>query len=127
MKKEVVILVYFITGFLMSCSSPPPSDPKLKEAYAIHQKYLSIGDESMKMLKSVQAEDEKRQELESQIMDWGANIIEVPGFPCSKDREFYEHSHNGPELALTPEEMLEVQKELLDSLQAIRLRIEALH
>lgn len=116
-----VTITVLSLAILASCSSNDKTDPLLQEAFAIHQ-------EAMKLHKDVKAELEKgdlleadRNKLESRLSGWNERIVEVPGFEHDHHHDHdHDHDHDhGPATKVTPEHMLAIQQESLDSIKSI--------
>ena len=123
MKMRIGYWIFILFLVQEGCQGPSNKDPKLKEAFEVHEQYVKVATESLKLLDNLPAENVSRQKLNLKLEQWGENIIEVPGFPHNHNHAFGHHHHHGVQIQLSPEEMLDVQKELLDSVIAIRQRI----
>ena len=123
-------LLYITLAFLLisnsSCSNKAKKDPLLQEAFKIHTEYLKIAEESQKALNKMPRNNSDRQKLQTQLSAWGENIIEVPGFPHTHSKIFEHHHHHGDQIELSSEDMLSVQKELMDSVKVINQRIQGI-
>ena len=131
MNDRIVQLSFFLLIFLMGCSSTSTSDPLLEEAFQIHEQSMEVAKEAREMLEELPADDQYRLNIESRLEFWSENLVEVPGFEHEHDHDHdhghdhdHDHDHDhGPKLELTPEDMLAVQKEFLDSIQVIKSAI----
>ncbi len=128
----------------------------LKEAAKWHNEAAAIHKELMPKMKEIEAlkatltaqkdsligKDESMvSQLESQIMDleniskemkeWMENIVEVPNNEEHHHHEGEEHAHDhkhehGAKIDLTPEQMLEVQKEMKTNILKIQDKVKAI-
>ncbi|MGH1366923.1 MAG: hypothetical protein ACRBF0_25415 [Calditrichia bacterium] len=115
-------LIFF---FLLGCTGSSKPDPLMEEAFRIHQQSMQIVKEIKEILKKLPAGDDSVLKIESRLMSWNENLIEVPGFEHDHNHEHHHHKH-GSQIELSPENMLAVQKVLLDSVIVIRKELENL-
>jgi hypothetical protein len=84
----------------------------------------NVGEDQVEPLKNLLVEIEN---LTEELAGWKAELVEVeiPGEEHDHDHEGHDHGHDhshGPELEITPEQMLELQKEQKAIIEAIMLR-----
>ncbi len=106
----------------VGCSDSSKADPLLEEAFRLHQQSLETADQSRELLQAFPENDPYRQKMAARLREWEERVIEVPGFEHDHDHDHDHdhHHHHGAQIELTPEDMLIVQQELLDSVQAIQ-------
>ena len=126
MKVRYFYLPIFFLLFSFACSNTSKIDPLLEEAHTLHKQAMAVQKEAKEILASLSASDNFRQETNAHLEAWSKQLPEVPGF----EHDHHDHDHNhdhdhdhGPKLELTPEDMLLVQKEMLDSVKVIKDRI----
>ena len=99
-----------------------PTDPQLEQAFQFHQQAIDVNKAIQEQLQSADQYDPKTNALRQRLAVWEENLVEVPGFEHEHDHggaHHHHHHHNsGPEV--TPEHMLNIQKEFLDSIRAIQ-------
>jgi len=110
---------------LQGCTGSSKPDPLLEEAFRIHQQSLQTAEDARELLKKLPADDDKVLKIESRLKSWDENLIEVPGFEHDHNHEHHHHAHS-LQVELSPENMLAVQKVLLDSVSVIRKELENL-
>lgn len=115
-------LIFFLCCIHFGCLGATKNDPKLQEAFEIHKQSLDVAKQSKALLNNLERGDANRVLFDAQLKQWQENIIEVPGFEHDHDHD-HDHHHHNVRYDLSPEDMLEVQKEMLDSIQAIQIRI----
>lgn len=119
MKIQTVSLTILLLFIMISCSHSHKSNPLLQEAFILHEQSLETAQEVEKMILNLPDTNRYRLQIESRLANWNENLIEVPGFEHDHSHHDHDHSHRPP-LELTPEDMLMVQKELLDSVRTMR-------
>ncbi|MEL7219669.1 MAG: hypothetical protein AAGJ93_00040 [Bacteroidota bacterium] len=112
------LLVSLLLLINSGCTGSAPTDLLLKESFQIHQQALQLAEETHEILLKLPKDDPYRVGIESRLEAWSNNLVEVPGF--EHDHHHGHHHHHGPQLELTPEDMLIVQKELRDSASVIK-------
>ncbi len=96
----------------------------MQEAFELHVKSMEIANDSKELLDQIPAGHEEKNRLQARLKEWNDNIIEVPGFEHHHHHgHSHDHNHSHSQLELTPDDMLIVQKEFLDSIQSIQRRI----
>ena len=135
---------FFLLLFLLvaACHSQGEDAHLLKKAAAVHQEAVRIEKqlepqvaELVQYRNALQiqgrtlsaAEQDliaRIDSVESSLLFWEEHHVEVPGFEHEGHQHDHDHSHDhGPSLKLSPEDMLLVQQEFRDSLQALEQRI----
>tara|TARA_B100000497_G_C7584425_1_gene351684 strand:- start:114 stop:542 length:429 start_codon:yes stop_codon:yes gene_type:complete len=125
MIKELIGGLLLLSIVWMGCKGDSKPDPNMQKAFETHSQYLQVAEESQLMLDKLPEDDSIRLILEKQLNEWSQNIIEVPGFE-HEYHHHYGHHHHGQDdshTLLSAGDMLIVQKELLDSVRAIKQRI----
>ncbi len=127
--KNTIIIV--ITCFLIACSGPK-ENPVLAESFEIHKSTMKLSNGIAEKIKRMNdlldnlEEDEMYLKdslgvLKQNYIDWEASVVEVPGYEDEDhghhDHEGHDHDHehdhdHSPSPDLTPEMVLEIQKEL---------------
>ncbi len=121
MKIRTIKWLYLLLVLNLACSGSSKPDPLLEEAFLLHQQSLEIAEESREMIGKLSDKNEQVNRLETRLNNWNESLIEVPGFEHEHEHDHHDHDHDhGPQLDLTPEMMLDVQTELLDSVRAIK-------
>jgi len=129
MKIYIISFLMFLSLAFIGCKGHShPQDPKMKQAFEIHEQYLEVAKKSRELLQNLPPDDSLSDMLNTQLDQWSENIIEVPGFEHEHhhdhDGHHPHHHHNDDAYShLTPDDMLAVQQELLDSVQVIKKRI----
>lgn len=124
-------LIYGLSVFTLilfvSCSGHSKPDPQLEEAFRIHKEALQVEKEARDLLEKLPEDSDAKSKIEARLRSWDENLIEVPGFEHdhSHDHHGHDHSH-GSDVELAPEDMLAVQKVLLDSVTTIREDLQSL-
>lgn len=149
-KFSQLMLVSGLFAFLLlssSCQRGNSSEAQLlSQAAALHQEALRIDQEVKPQLeeliqqsnsiqiqgRALSGEEIRRVEaidaVRSSYAWFENNHVEVPGHDHDHgDHAGHDHDHDhGAELELTPEDMLAVQQEFLDSIKSIRARVALL-
>jgi len=107
-----------------SCNSGEEVDPILKDAFAIHQEAVRIEQTVQRQLDSFQISAEKELNLRARLEQWDEQLVEVPGFE-HEHHHGHDHDHDhdhdhGSSPKVTPEHMLAIQQESLDSIRTIQ-------
>jgi len=123
-----------------ACHSQGGDEHLLKKAAAVHQEAVRIEEQlepqvaelvqyrnalqiQGRTLSAAEQDLIARIDLvESSLLFWEEHHVEVPGFEHEGHQHDHSHDH-GPSLKLSPEDMLLVQQEFRDSLQALEQRI----
>jgi hypothetical protein len=140
-------LFFFLLLTLTACASGEPTDPKLEEAASLHEKAMEAEEALRPMLErleqrhnqiSVQgraltAEEQSFLQSESQLQQrfaqWKEERIEVPGHEHAHHHGHdhgHGHTHGKKMPEATPEHMLNIQRESLDSILVLKGEAEAL-
>ncbi|WP_424964217.1 hypothetical protein [Ekhidna sp.] len=133
MRRLIVIL------FIVSCTAS--SEEKLhQQSVETHDLAIKIGEHVKEKIEQIYAQaDQLEDPLKSLLKDsvrtltrdyeyWKSTIMEVPGH----EHEHHEHDHAGhnhdhsPEADLTPEMVLEIQKDLRDRVVLLNIRAQKL-
>jgi len=145
------ILIFLLSLFALNSCTGEQKDPKLEQAAALHNEAVEREQLARKKLDSLQSHKqqlvadstallEKQQgfirsldQLNLDIDNWSNNLIEVPGFEHhhhhghdhSHDHDHH-HDHGKKQPEVTPEHMLNIQREFRDSIMAIQQRADKL-
>ncbi|NBC06949.1 MAG: hypothetical protein GVY26_07130 [Bacteroidetes bacterium] len=140
-------LFFFLLLTLTACASGEPTDPKLEKAAALHEKALQTEEALRPLLDSLEqrhnqisvqgrALTEKEQsfvksvsQLQQRYAQWKEERIEVPGHEHAHDHDHdhsHDHTHGKKMPEATPEHMLNIQRESLDSILVLRGEAEVL-
>jgi len=140
-----------IATLLFSCGNTaktPSDDPMLKEANDYHLKAMAVEKEIKPLFEELRNQKNGIQvqgraltkeemdfvdyvnKMETIYGNWEGNRLEVPGFEHEHDHSHHGHDHghdhhHGPDVQLTPEQMLEVQKESFDDIKIIKEKLES--
>ncbi len=123
-------LICLLFVFVYGCSDSTKKDPTLEKAFQVHQQSLKTAKEARELLEKIPAKDESVSRIQSRLENWNENLIEVPGFEHEhnhEDGDHHHHHHGGsrPTMDLSPEDMLAVQQQLLDTILAIKKELLA--
>jgi DNA repair exonuclease SbcCD ATPase subunit len=140
-------LFFFLLLTLTACASGEPTDPKLEEAASLHEKAMEAEEALRPMLErleqrhnqiSVQgraltAEEQSFlqsvSQLQQRFAQWKEDRIEVPGHEHAHHHGHdhgHGHTHGKKMPEATPEHMLNIQRESLDSILVLKGEAEAL-
>ena len=138
-------LSIFLLLFIITACTNEPIDPKLEAAAAIHEEAVKTEQlvrttlDSLKQHKellSTQGDTLSDSDqifislydsLQSDLASWSENLIEVPGFEHHHHHgEECHHDHGKKLPEVTPDHMLNIQKEFRDSIMAIKHRADQL-
>ena len=122
MTKQLFLLFFLIQLIFFGCSDSSKKDPKLLEAFEIHKESVHTVAKALEILEKLPENDSMRSKFDDRLNVWGEDLVEVPGFHYH--HEGLGHHHNRPPLKLTTDEVLLVQKEFRDSINAIFNRIQ---
>lgn len=123
---NALVLVLICLG--TSCNSGEEVDPLLKDAFAIHQEAVRIEQTVQRQLDSFQISAEKELNLRARLEQWDEQLVEVPGFE-HEHHHGHDHDHDhdhGSSPKVTPEHMLAIQQESLDSIRTIQRDLDRL-
>lgn len=136
----IAIVIIFLS--LTACNSAKKENPALKEAAETHEQAIQIEKQVAPQLEELiqiknsiniqgraltQEEQTLVQEIENieaSYTYWEENHVEVPGYEYDHDHEGHEHEHGKAKLELTPEDMIQVQREFRDSIVSIQQRVD---
>lgn len=142
------IFFYMLMGsvaFFTACKHNSKADSTLQKAAELHQEAIQIESAVKPLLEqlvqqknAVNSQGRALTDQELRFVDrvealeksydyWEANHVEVPGFAHEDHAGHADHDHDhGPGLEVTPADMLVIQREFRDSIQAIQQRAETL-
>jgi len=137
-----------------SCGPSEQEQQQLAEAVQYHQQAMGFERETIALLKQVKESIPKLQaradslskagadslalpirailteadEVEKALKAWGETVVEVPGYEHdhSHDKEGDNHHHSHERIETTPEQMIAIQKDLRDKVEAIKNRTQEL-
>lgn len=141
------ILFFFLLLTMAACASGEPADPKLEEAATLHDKALQAEEALRPLLDSLEqrhnqisiqgralTEAERSfvqsvSALQQRFERWKEERIEVPGHEHAHHHDHdhgHGHTHGRKMPEATPEHMLNIQRESLDSILVLKGEAEAL-
>ena len=124
MKRHTILLSLCLAVLLSACSGENKQDPLLEEAFDIHQQAMEVNKEVRAQLQTLPESDPFVKRLRDRQQNWSDNLVEVPGFEHEHHHDHghdHDHDHDhGPTTEVTPEHMLAIQQEFLDSIRAIQ-------
>lgn len=140
MKKINQLLIVLSLAFLVSCGGGSEEDKILHQAADVHMEAIKIKKEMEPALKQLRQLNNNVQvqgraltaeelaftkavsALESRLKYWEDNHLEVPGFDHGEhDHSGHDHNHDhGAKLHLPASDILIIQKEFRDSINAIK-------
>ncbi|MCR9098752.1 MAG: hypothetical protein NXI25_02300 [bacterium] len=141
------ILFLFLLLTLTACASGEPADPKLEEAAVLHEEALQAEEALRPMLERLEhrhnqirvqgraltAEEQSFlqsvSQLQQRFAQWKEERIEVPGHEHAHHHDHdhgHGHTHGKKMPEATPEHMLNIQRESLDSILVLKGAAEAL-
>lgn len=135
MRLKVISVVVF--AFFVSCQGESKEDAHhLQQAADIHKAMMEIEElfeaqlDSLKSL-SHHAVDirDSLQVIEKEFELWEKNVVEVPGDDSAEAHDHghgHDHHHEKEDLQVTPEQMVEIQKELKSNLEKLLLRLQSI-
>ncbi|MEQ8703954.1 MAG: hypothetical protein RIC19_08530 [Phaeodactylibacter sp.] len=139
--------LYLLLLSLTACASGEATDPKLEEAAALHDKALQAEEALRPLLDSLEqrhnqisiqgralTEAERSfvqsvSALQQRFERWKEERIEVPGHEHTHDHDHdhgHGHTHGKKMPEATPEHMLNIQRESLDSILVLKGEAEVL-
>ncbi|KGE86977.1 MAG: hypothetical protein ACE362_10795 [Phaeodactylibacter xiamenensis] len=140
-------LFFFLLLTLTACASGEPTDPKLEEAASLHEKALQSEEALRPLLDSLEqrhnqmsvqgralteAEQSFLQsvsKLQQRYAQWKEERIEVPGHEHAHHHDHdhdHDHTHGKKMPEATPDHMLNIQRESLDSILVLKEEAETL-
>lgn len=113
------------TLLIISCSSTSSSDAQLfQESVKLHEESLIIADSvEAKLSKLSVISLDSVELLIRDLALWRTDLIEVPGH---EHQHADHHTHDHTPVNVTPSEMLDIQKDLRQRIENIKIRCEAL-
>jgi hypothetical protein len=145
MKKITFLGILTLVTLIWACGNSLKDDPKVKEAGKIHLEASEIQEEIEPMVEQIDSlnsvlTDKKKtladssakqadeviaalSKVKTDFEDWEANVFEVPGVEHDHEHAEGEHHHHHdhkPAPDLTPDQMLDVQKEMLKTIQGLK-------
>ncbi len=106
---------------LASCGSKK-EDPVLKEAYELQQKTIKAMGELEEIVEALP--EAKHDSLHDVIHEMEENLFAIPGYELNlPGHEGHDHSHGG-EPNMTNDQILAVQKEMLQEVQNLKKALE---
>ena len=122
--REFTTAIFFLVSMLLAGCESDQTDPQLEEAFQIHQEAITVNKTIQEQLRSVESSNPEMGYIRKRLLTWEENLVEVPGFAHEHEHDHAGHHHHGPKLKVTPEHMLNIQKEFLDSIQAIQRDVQ---
>ena len=119
------VFMTLLVVLISSCSGNSENDSKLKEAHEIHEASMDVRAQVMAALEirksgAESADDSLRvKNLEMALKEWDDQVYEIPGFEHDHDHDHDHHHHHRKAPDLTPEQHLEMQKELMAEIKAL--------
>ena len=133
MRLNVISVMVF--GFFISCHTTNEEDAHhLRQAAEIHKAMMEIEEQFEAQLDSLKAFSPQAVEIRDslQVIEkdfnlWEENVVEVPGDDSGEAHD-HDHGHHGEKenLQVTPEQMVEIQKELKSNLEKLLLRLQSI-
>ncbi|MFN8357329.1 MAG: hypothetical protein U0Y10_22925 [Spirosomataceae bacterium] len=144
MKKIASLVLVAFAVLVWACGNSLKDDPQVKEAGKLHLEASEIQEEIEPLVEQIDSvntalaekkktlADSSAQQAEEVIAalskvktdfeDWEKNVFEVPGVEHNhaEGEEHHHHHDHKPAPDLTPEQMLEVQKEMLKTIQGLK-------
>ena len=132
MRLKVISVVVF--AFFISCHTTSEEDAHhLQQAADIHKAMMEIEKQFENQLDSLKSFShhaveirDSLQVIEKDFELWEKNVVEVPGDDSAEAHD-HGHGHHGEKenLQVTPEQMVEIQKELKSNLEKLLLRLQS--
>jgi DNA repair exonuclease SbcCD ATPase subunit len=140
-------LFFFLLLTLTACVSGDSADPKLEEAAGLHEKGMEAEEALRPLLETLEKQqnqiniqgraltDEEKSfvqsvsQLQQRFVQWKEERIEVPGHEHAHHHDHdhgHGHTHGKKMPEATPEHMLNIQRESLDSILVLKGEAEAL-
>lgn len=149
-------LLALLAALLFACGPSEKEQQQLAEAVQFHQQAMGFEKETIGLLKQIKeslpaiqsridslykagAADSLAQPfvaivseaaaVEQALKEWGKTVVEVPGYEHdhSHDKEGEaNHHHSHERIETTPEQMIAIQKDLRDKVEAIKNRAQEL-
>ena len=140
MKNLLYTLQAAILVFFVACATDKKEDPILKEAGTIHNEAHEMGEgveaqftavDSLSALlaaKKMPAADSlvaAMAAVKQSFEAWEGNIVTVPGMKHNHAEGEHAHDEHKPAPDVTPEQMLDIQKEMKLSIEKIKSDLDA--
>ncbi len=130
------LLRYLVILLTVIGCTTPKEHPLVVESIEFYKSTISIEEGVVNKIKTMNTLLDSLEEgdrlkdslsvLKQDFIDWEANLVEIPGYE-SDDHDHHDHGHDhdhSPSVDLTPEMMLEVQKELNNSIILLNERAD---
>ena len=133
MRLKVISVIVF--AFFVSCHGENKEDAHLlQQAAEIHKAMMEIEAQFESQLDSLKSFShhaveirDSLQVIEKDFELWEKNVVEVPGDGSAEAHDHgHEHHHEKENLQVTPEQMVEIQKELKSNLEKLLLRLQSI-
>lgn len=135
MRLKVISVMVF--AFFISCHTTNEEDAHhLQQAAEIHKAMMEIEEQFEAQLDSLKSFSHQAVEIRDslQVIEkdfelWEKNVVEVPGDDSGEAHDHgHGHGHHGEKenLQVTPEQMVEIQKELKSNLEKLLLRLQSI-
>ncbi len=133
MRLKVISVIVF--AFFVSCHGENKEDAHfLRQAVEIHKAMMEIEAQFENQLDSLKSFShhaveirDSLQVIEKDFELWEKNVVEVPGDDSAEAHDHgHEHHHKKENLQVTPEQMVEIQKELKSNLEKLLLRLQSI-
>lgn len=133
MRLKVISVIVF--AFFVSCHEENKEDAHfLQQAVEIHKAMMEIEAQFESQLDSLKSFShhaveirDSLQVIEKDFELWEKNVVEVPGDDSAEAHDHgHEHHHEKENLQVTPEQMVEIQKELKSNLEKLLLRLQSI-
>ncbi|MDE2697702.1 MAG: hypothetical protein OXI23_02435 [Gemmatimonadota bacterium] len=134
---KVISVIGF--AFFVSCHGENKEDAHhLQQATDIHKAMMEIEKQFESQLDSLKSLShhaveirDSLQVIEKDFELWEKNVVEVPGDDSAEAHDHghehgHEHHHEKEDLQVTPEQMVEIQKELKSNLEKLLLRLQSI-
>jgi len=125
------LLCGWVVLLLIGCSSSNKEEQRMwKQAAIVHNEMIEqaeILEDQIERINSdvVTIPVDSIAAWKREIMQWEQELVEVPGNEAHHHKEGEHHHHDHQPLTVTPEQMLIIQQDFKDRLQAIEDRIES--
>ena len=107
--------------FILASCGAKKEDPVLKEAYELQQKVIKAMGELEEIVEALP--EAKHDSLHHIIHEMEENLFAIPGYELNlPGHEGHDHSHGEPNM--TNDQMLAVQKEMLQEVQSLKKALE---
>ena len=137
MRLKVISVIVF--AFFVSCQGENKEDAHhWQQATDIHKAMMEIEKQFESQLDSLKSLShhaveirDSLQVIEKDFELWEKNVVEVPGDDSAEAHDHghdhgHDHHHEKEDLQVTPEQMVEIQKELKSNLEKLLLRLQSI-